>query len=185
MNEPSDAIRMAEDIANLLKAHQTDTIVIGAVALAAHHYARFTEDIDLAVLSNLKEMYHIQNALQKAGYAAELHEPDADDPLSGVIDVRNENGHVQIISYADTFPAIIQDSVKQANLTIRDGSPLKIVPLAHLVVLKLYAGGLKSHADIVELLKRNPEVSLQEISHLCNHYQLDGFESIYRELKEI
>ena len=48
MNQPETLLDSAERVLALLKEHQTDALVIGAVALAAHHYVRFTEDLDLA-----------------------------------------------------------------------------------------------------------------------------------------
>lgn len=39
----------------------------------------------------------------------------------------------------------------RATLRVRSEAGLRIIPLAHLIALKLYAGGMKSKADIVEL----------------------------------
>jgi hypothetical protein len=54
--------------------------------------------------------------------------------------------------------------------------------LAQLVALKLYAGGLRSKADIVELLRRNPEADLDAIRTTCRGYRLRGLEAILAEL---
>ncbi len=59
---------------------------------------------------------------------------------------------------------------------------LRLVPLPQLVALKLYAGGSKSRADIVELLRRNPEADLSPIRTACRRYRLRGLEAILREL---
>lgn len=64
---------------------------------------------------------------------------------------------------------------------MRSGASLRIIPLAHLIALKLYAGGMKSKADIVELLKRNPDADLDEIQMLCRRYRLRGLEPLIRE----
>jgi hypothetical protein len=60
---------------------------------------------------------------------------------------------------------------------------LRIVPLPQLVALKLYAGGSKSRADIVELLRRNPDVDLAPIRQACRRYRLRGLDAILRELR--
>jgi len=83
-----------------------------------------------------------------------------------------------LISYADCFPAVIEDAVWLATLVVRDGSPLRIVPIAHLVALKLYAGGYKSKADIVELLSRNPDLDLNEVRAVCEQYRLKGLDEL-------
>ena len=66
-------------------------------------------------------------------------------------------------------------------MVVRPGSPLKIVPLPQLVALKLYAGGLKSKADIAELLKHNPEADVDSIRNTCKSYRLCGLEEIISE----
>lgn len=43
------------------------------------------------------------------------------------------------------------------------GSSLRCVTIEDLVALKLYAGGLGDHADVVELLARNPDVDLDAV----------------------
>lgn len=181
MNQPETLLDSAERVLALLKEHQTDALVIGAVALAAHHYVRFTEDLDLATNADSLTFRKIAAALRDENLDVELREPDLNDPLSGVIDISSDGGLIQLVNFGQTFPAIIDDALKEADLTVRSDSPLRIVPLPHLVALKLYAGGLKSKADIVELLKRNPDADLNEIQSLCERYRLHGLEQILDE----
>ena len=117
----------------------------------------------------------------EAGFAAVLREPDGDDPLGGVVDVTGPFGLVQIVSYADRFPIVIEDAVRGASLVVREGSPLRIVPLPQLVALKLYAGGLKSKSDIVELLARNPDCDLAEVERVCDRYRLQGLKNVLQD----
>jgi hypothetical protein len=120
--------------------------------------------------------------LRQAGFTAELHEPDGTDPLGGVIDVTGPFGVLHIVSFAGRFPAVIEDALRAATVVVHPGSPLKLVPLPQLVALKLYAGGFKSKADIVELLARNPEADLEEIRAVCRRYRLRGLEELLAEL---
>ena len=130
--------------------HHLDAVVIGAVALAAHHYVRQTDDLDVGVNADLPTLRAVVTLLREAGLDVELREPDGADPLGGVIDVSGSFGLVQIISHAGRFPAVIEDAVRLSTLVVREDSPLKIVPIPHLIALKLYAGGHKSKADIIE-----------------------------------
>lgn len=181
MEDAFPILQAAEDILRRLHDHQVDALVIGAVALAAHRYVRQTEDLDLGVNANVQKLRQLTASLRAAGYRAELHEPDAQDPLGGVIDIEGPFGLVQIISYAEKFPAVIEDALREAQLTARAGSPLKLVPLPHLIALKLYAGGTKSKADIIELLVRNPEVDLDALRELCRSYRLQGLDELITE----
>lgn len=175
-------LRVAERIATMLGESKVPVVVIGAVALAAHRYTRFTEDIDLGVLASQTEMQRLTDLLRAEGFDVAFHQPDADDPLGGVIDVSGPFGLVQIINFEDRFPAIIHDALADADMRVRPDSALRIVPIPQLVALKLYAGGWKSHADIVELLRRNPDVDLDAIRETCEQYRLSGLDKVLENL---
>lgn len=181
MGGPADIIDAAEDVLRILQKRRVDAVVIGAVALAAHKYVRQTEDLDLAVNADVPSMRSIASSLLDAGYRVELREPDAVDPLGGVIDVEGRFGVLQIISYAGKFPAVIDDALRAAKTVVRPGSALKVVPIPHLVALKLYAGGMKSKADIIELLARNPDADRAGMRELCGRYRLRGLDALIAE----
>lgn len=182
-DEASTNLQVADRIAGMLAALDIPVVVIGAVALAAHRYVRFTEDIDLGVIADLARMRGLVASLRAEGYQAEFHEPDGDDPLGGVIDVSGSFGLVQIISFDDRFPAAIRDGLDGEDIRIRPGSLLRIIPIPQLVALKLYAGGWKSHADIVELLRRNPEVDADLLRETCRKYRLRGLDRVLEDLQ--
>ena len=181
MNQADEILIASETILAIMAEHHLDAIVIGAVALAAHHYVRQTRDLDLGVNADLPALRKVVESLKMRGFQAVLREPDGDDPLGGVIDVTGAFGLVQIISYAGRFPAVIDDALRVATLVAREGSSLRIVPIPHLVALKLYAGGHKSKADIVELLARNQDIDFDEVRALCSRYRLGGIDELIAE----
>ncbi len=181
MSDPDALLAAAEEVVDILRRHHIEAVVIGAVALAAYHYVRQTDDLDLAVNVPPTQMIEVVRSLERAGYAAEFHPPDADDPLGGVTDVTGPFGQIQIISFAERFPAVVEDAIRESTLLVRADSALRLVPLPHLVALKLYAGGIKSKADIVELLARNPEADLSAIRSVCQRYRLGGLDEIVEE----
>lgn len=183
MDDSRPILQAAEDVASILRQHQIDAVIIGGVALAAHHYVRQTEDIDLGINADLPTLRVVEKALRRAGYSTELREPDDTDPLGGVIDVTGHFGSLQIISFSGRFPAVIEDALREATIVVAEGSRLKIVPIPQLVALKLYAGGFKSKADIVELLNRNPDADIAAIRDLCQQYQLPGFDELMQEIR--
>lgn len=154
------------------------------MALAAHRYVRFTEDIDLGVDASPTQMLALVEALLTEGYSVEFHEPDADDPLGGVIDLSGAFGLVQIVNFGDRFPAAIRDALEGEDVRIRQGSALRVIPIPQLVALKMYAGGFQSHSDIVELLRRNPEVDLDIIRTTCRKYRQRGIDAVLATLNE-
>ena len=183
MQDPKALLAAAEHVVRILEHHRVDAVVIGAVALAAHRYVRLTQDIDLGVNADIEALRAVASALCAAGFQAELREPDAQDPLGGVIDVTGTFGSLQIVNFAERFPAVIEDALRTATVALRPGSRLRIAPLPQLVALKLYAGGIKSKADVLELLERNPEANLDEIRKVCRRYRVGGLDAILRELR--
>lgn len=176
-------LQVAERIARMLVERDVPVVVIGAVALAAHGYVRFTEDIDLGVNADMAQMRALVEEMRKEGYEAEFHAPDGDDPLAGVINVSGTFGLVQVISFEERFPAVIRDALEGEEIRMRTDSALRIVPIPQLVALKLYAGGWSSRADIIELLRRNPEVDRELIRATCRKYRLRGIGRILDELE--
>lgn len=174
----------ADRISAILGSCQVPVLVIGAVALAAHRYVRATLDIDLGVNVAVRDMKGLEERLRTEGYLTVLHEPDGDDPLGGVIDVCGPHGLIQIVNFGDRFPAVIQDALEGEVIQVRPDLTLRVIPLPQLVVLKLYAGGVKSLADIVELLRRNPEADLQKIRKVCRKYRLRGWNRVLAELEQ-
>jgi len=69
MNRSSDLLQTAEDILGILARHRLDAVVIGAVALAAHHYVRQTEDLDLGVNADIPTLRAVTESLHQAGFA--------------------------------------------------------------------------------------------------------------------
>ncbi len=181
MSDADEILKAAEDVVAVLRQHQVEAVVIGAVALAAFHYVRYTQDVDLGVNADLPTLRVVADTLRAKGYTVELREPDATDPLGGVLDVIGSFGLVQIISYSGRFPAVIDDAVRLSRITMKEGSSLRLVPLPQLIALKLYAGGHKSKADITELLARNPDLDLNEVRHVCNRYRLAGLDALIAE----
>lgn len=140
--------RLASD----LKSHNIDYVVIGAVALLAHGYRRFTEDIDLVMTREGLEKFHSE--LVGLGYTpafrgARKRLRSAPEGVSIEVLMTGEypgDGKPKPISMPDPTTAAVEI----------DG--IKFVTLEKLVELKLASGmtapdRLKDLADVQELIK--------------------------------
>lgn len=177
-------LKAAEQVVEVLENHGVEAVLIGALALAAYHYVRFTEDLDLGIEVEPASLATLAEALREGGFPTILHLPDGDDPLGGVIDVAGPWGLIQIVNFGNRFPAAIRDALGSKEALVTPGGHLKVAPLPQLVALKLYAGGLKSKIDIIEVLRRNPTVDLGEIQATCRRYRLRGLGALLKELEE-
>jgi hypothetical protein len=162
-------LRTAEGAATLLHDHEVDSVVIGALALAAYDYARATEDLDLAIAVAPGSLESLAAALHAEGSEVELRMPDASDPLGGVIDVRApEADVVQIVNFDNArgggFPRLVTEAVPR-SLRLGDTS-LRVADLAMLVAFNLYAGGPKSALDILVLLECD-DVDMEALQSTC------------------
>src|SRR2546425_10044020 len=135
-----------------LKNHGIDYMVIGAVALMAHGYSRFSEDIDRVLTPEGLETFHRE--LIGLGYAPAF--PGAKKRLrstrDGVsIDVMTTGEYP-----GDGTPKPVSIPEPSTASTEIDG--LRIVTLQKLIELKLASGmtapdRLKDLADVQELIK--------------------------------
>ena len=182
MTQPATSLdatlAVAASVVEVLAQHGAEALIIGAMALAVHRYPRDTVDLDLATAIDPRELLAIAQELRATGLEVQVHLPDAEDPLGGVIDVRGEGADlVQVVNFlnppAGGFPRLVADASATATPLI-PGKPLKVVDLATLVVFKLYAGGSKSRLDVLELLARNPELDLEQLRARCREYGLEG-----------
>jgi hypothetical protein len=176
----------AERVAGILEQMGVEAVVIGALALAAHGYPRSTDDLDLAIGVDPKELAEIARELQAAGFSADVNPPDEADPLGGVVRVRAEGVDlIELVNFKNPpgggFPALIEMATREAvavalrpRMATDPGKPsaLRVVTLPHLVLFKLYAGGPKSKTDVLELLSRNPGADLETIRELARRFRM-------------
>ena len=133
-----------------LEDHGIDYMVIGAVALLAHGYPRFSEDIDLVMTAEGLEKFHAE--LIGLGYAPAFPKKRLRSTVDGVsIEVMTTgeypgDGKPKPVSMPDPVTASIEI----------DG--VRFVTLEKLIELKLASGisaphRLKDLADVQELIK--------------------------------
>lgn len=139
-------------LSNDLDEHGIDYIVIEAVALLAHGYPRFTEDIDLVMTAEGLQKFHEE--LVGLGYAPAF--PGARKRLRSTAD----GVSIEVMTAGeypgDGKPKPVSMPIPSEAFTEVDG--VKFVTLEKLIELKLASGisasdRLKDLADVQELIK--------------------------------
>ena len=139
-------------LSNDLEDRGIDYMVIGAVALLAHGYPRFTEDIDLVMTADGLEKFHEE--LVGLGYTPAF--PGARKRLRSTVD----NVSIEVMTTGeypgDGKPKPVRMPAPAEASTEIDG--IKFVTLEKLIELKLASGisapdRLKDLADVQELIK--------------------------------
>jgi len=183
-NPPIDAryertIEVAEQVVEILKRHEVPAVVIGAAAMAAHHYVRQTEDLDLAInVDPYKRFRQLESALRAHGFEVESSYPDAEDSLGGVLRILGADfDPIEVVNFQNPWPGardatvLAREAMEDAHMTLGPGSPLHVVTLPHLIALKLYARGRKSEFDVLELLEHNrANLNVAELRDVCGRH---------------
>ena len=135
-----------------LKDHDIDYVVIGAVALLAHGYPRFTEDIDLVLTAKGLDKFH--DELVGLGYAPAF--PGARKRLRSTKDGVSIEVMITGEYPGDGKPKPVSMPEPASASTEIDG--VRFVTLEKLIELKLASGmtapdRLKDLADVQELMK--------------------------------
>jgi|SRR6266849_1066970 len=170
--------RLASD----LKEHNIDYVVIGAVALLAHGYPRFSEDIDLVMTREGLEKFHSE--LVGLGYAPVF--PQARKRLRAT-----EEGISIDVMLAGEYPGdgkpkpVAVPDPKTAAVEIEG---VRFVTLEKLIELKLASGmtapdRLKDLADVQELIKARALPS--EFAERLDPYVRAKFLELYETIKQM
>lgn len=171
-------LAVAEQIRDVLEAAGVKSALIGALALAAHQYPRYTRDLDLATNTDpFTTLREVAAQLRARGLSAELETPDADDPLGGVLKVTGPDfDRIEVVNFYNPMARgcglLAREAIDAATPMLQPDSSLPVVSLPHLVAFKLYAGGRKSTNDVLELLERNQPLDLQALRDVCARHGL-------------
>lgn len=138
--------------------------LIGALAVAAHGFARATDDVDFVCPADPKA---IQARLSRAGIESAVRRGDALES-----DIRScVYGTLDGIRFDVLFPPVPIDWERTVLLPLAEDSRLRVVDLDGLIRLKLRAGGPQDLIDVVQLVRRHPEAE-EPTLRVAEAYQL-------------
>jgi len=147
MHDRDHRLSLLDRVAAVLRQAQIPHALIGASALAAHGVARSSTDQDLLVLDRRSLDTALWEDLRAAGIYVEIRRGDAEDPLAGIVRFEAEG--------EDPIDLVVGKSAWQLPILeaaeLRGGE-IPVVTAAHLILLKLYAGGPQDAWDIQQLL---------------------------------
>lgn len=124
--------------------------LIGAHAMAARGFPRFTLDVDLLTTDvRVLDASH-WSALVQAGAQVDVRRGDADDPLAGVVHLLLRDGtDVDIVVGKWKWEA---DLIERAEEISIGAAPIGVPCTGDLILLKLAAGGTLDLRDAAVLL---------------------------------
>ena len=126
-------------VGRILREANIDFAVAGGFAVIEHGYERFTTDVDLLI--HAADLSKAIALLQAAGFGG------GRTPLGAKM--RDGQSGVDVDLVATVFEA----DERALSRSIRARSTLPVIPVTHLILMKLENGRSKDDADVVELLK--------------------------------
>jgi hypothetical protein len=141
-----------EGVLRVLDGLGASYALIGAHAMAARGYPRFTVDVDL--LTSEPRVLDATTWVDLVGTGATVHprRGDVDDPLGGVV-------HIQLVDGSDIDLILAKwkweaGVIERAQpLTVAPGVTLPVPATSDLILLKLAAGGFMDLQDAAALLE--------------------------------
>ncbi|HEY6361832.1 MAG TPA: hypothetical protein VIX63_12045 [Vicinamibacterales bacterium] len=139
-----------EPVRRVLDALGAPYALIGAHAMAARGYPRFTVDVDL-LTSDIRVLAPGTWAdLEREGAVIDARRGDADDPLGGVVHILLTDGSdVDVVVAKWQWEAQV---IERAQLLEVGGAPIRVPTTGDLILLKLAAGGYLDLRDAAALL---------------------------------
>jgi hypothetical protein len=127
-----------ERVDRILREAGITFAVAGGFAVIEHGYERFTKDVDLLVLTG--DLLRAMEVLRATEFSGDR------TPMGARM--RDERTGVQVDLLGTAFEGD-ERAIRRAGKSRR----LTVIPVEHLVLMKLEAGRMKDEADVVELLK--------------------------------
>ncbi len=147
-----------EPVRQLLESIGAPYALIGAHAMAARGYPRFTVDVDLMTTDARVLDRATWAGLERDGARVDPRRGDADDPLGGVVHVqRGDDLDVDVV--LAKWPWEARLIARAERLTVM-GADLPVPRTSDLILLKLAAGGYLDLHDAAALLSLGDRASL-------------------------
>jgi hypothetical protein len=150
-----------EPVQRVLRSIDAPHALIGAHAMAARGYPRFTIDIDLLTSDARVLAPSLWTPLVESGAAVDPRKGDADDPLGGVVHILLADGtDIDLVVAKWKWEAAVIERAEPMQVA---GTEIKVPLLSDLILLKLAAGGFTDLHDAAALLALADERTIPEV----------------------
>ena len=150
-----------EPVQRVLRSIDAPHALIGAHAMAARGYPRFTIDIDLLTSDTRVLTPSLWTPLVEAGASIDPRKGDAEDPLAGVVHILLSDGtDVDLIVARWKWEAAVIERAEPMRIA---GTEIKVPRTSDLILLKLAAGGYTDLHDAAALLALADERTIPEV----------------------
>jgi hypothetical protein len=170
-----------ELVQRVLRAIDAPHALIGAHAMAARGYPRFTVDIDLLTSDTRVLTPSLWTPLIEAGASVDPRKGDAEDPLAGVVHILLSDGtDVDLVVAKWKWEAAVIERAEPMQVA---GTVIKVPRTSDLILLKLAAGGYADLHDAAALLALADDRTIPDVERHIADVRPD-VRAVWRDLVE-
>ncbi len=155
MSEP-----LLEKISEALNKRGIEYIVIGGQAVLEYGYARFTNDIDVLIGTDITKISLVNEICEEFGLIR--LKDDEFTRKTNVIPVFDQNTNFRA-DLIFCFTDFEREAIDRAVTTVKNGVPVRFASVEDLILMKLYASRAIDIEDIKKLLILNKDIDLDYI----------------------
>jgi len=165
------------DVAGILAARGVRYAVIGAMAAAVHGVVRASLDADAVVALQIREAHVLRKSLIEEGYEATLRTGDVDDPISGLLEIKDRHGNrVDLLLGLRGMDPELLNRTRQVRLA---EAVLEIVGREDFIAMKAFAGGPVDLADARAVIELDREsLDLELLRRLAQRFGRDAARTV-------
>ena len=142
------------DVVEILRREKVDYAIVGAFALSVLGVVRATMDADALLFAEPGRLAKLERKFKRAGFGTELRTAEADDPVSGMLVLRDEFGnHVELLGgLCNMDPEAFSRTLE---IEFRN-QKLRIVGREDFIAMKCYAGDPQDILDAQSAYRAAP-----------------------------
>jgi hypothetical protein len=152
---PGQSALLLLDVATVLADQEIEYAVIGAMAASVHGSIRATTDADALVSVSTAKLAQLQRAFKKAGFATELRQGDADDPIGALLVISDKHGNrVDLLTGLRGLDA---EAFSRSVTVPFMRSSIRVIGREDFIAMKCFAGGPQDVVDARDCLRTASE----------------------------
>jgi predicted nucleotidyltransferase len=170
---PGQSALLMADVAESLATRGVRYAVVGAMAAAVHGIVRASLDADAIVALQVREAQALRQSLIEEGYKVALRTGDVDDPIPGLLEIRDRYGNrVDLLLGLRGMDPEIMNRTRQVRL---GDAILAIVGTEDFIAMKAFAGGPVDLADARAVIDQHREsLDLGMLRRLAQRFGRDA-----------
>ena len=178
---PGQSLLLLLDVVALLDEQGIDYGVVGALAASVYGTVRATTDADAIVSVSPPKLAGLERKLRKAGFAADLHRGDSDDPIPALIAISDRFGNR--VDLLGGLRGLDPEAFERTISVAFSGTNLRIIGREDFIAMKCFAGGPQDMADAQEAFRAaEPAIDLDLVRRITRRFGRPAADALERLL---